>query len=89
MLVGFGGRVEHYISDRGNSRVRWVPDEQVIAVPYDILQLGYKVDNCNRMRLWRADATETFDFYAFNIGDYMGSVEQSVSSETISEVLYL
>ena len=88
VLVGFGGRVEHYISDRGNSRVRWVPDEQVIAVPYDILQLGYKVDNCNRMRLWRADATETFDFYAFNIGDYMGSVEQSVSSETISKVLY-
>ena len=38
--------------------------------------------------MWRADATETFDFYAFNIGDYMGSVEQSVSSETISKVLY-
>ena len=60
----------------------------MIAVPYDILQLGYKVDSCNRLRLWRADATETFDFYAFNIGDYMGSVEQSVSSETISKVLY-
>ena len=88
VLIGFGGKVENYISDRGNYRVRWVPDEQVIAVPYDILQLGYRVDNCNRMRLWRADATETFDFYAFNIGDYMGSVEQSVSSETISKVLY-
>ena len=86
--VGFGGRVENYVSDRGNYRVRWVPDEQVIAVPYDILQLGYKVNNCNRLRLWRADATETFDFYAFNIGDYLGSVEQSVSSETISKVLY-
>tara|TARA_Y100001936_G_scaffold89773_1_gene88386 strand:- start:1374 stop:3617 length:2244 start_codon:yes stop_codon:yes gene_type:complete len=88
VLVGFGGKVENYVSDRGNYRVRWVPDEQVIAVPYDILQLGYKVNNCNRIRLWRADATETFDFYAFNIGDYMGSVEQSVSSETISKVLY-
>ena len=86
--VGFGGRVEHYTSDRGNRRVRWVPEESVIAVPYDILQLGYKVDSCNRLRLWRADATETFDFYAFNIGDYMGSVEQSVASETISKVLY-
>ena len=88
VTVGFGGRVEHYISDRGNNRVRWVPEEQVIAVPYDVLQLGYRVDTCNRLRLWRADATETFDFYAFNIGDYMGSVEQSVSSETISKVLY-
>jgi len=88
VLVGFGGRVENYVSDRGNYRVRWVPEEQVIAVPYDILQLGYRVNSCNRLRLWRADATETFDFYAFNIGDYMGSVEQSVTSETISKVLY-
>jgi len=88
VLVGFGGKVENYVSDRGNYRVRWVPDEQVIAVPYDVLQLGYKVNSCNRLRLWRADATETFDFYAFNIGDYLGSVEQSVSSETISKVLY-
>ena len=88
VLVGFGGKVENYVSDRGNYRVRWVPEEQVVAVPYDILQLGYRVNSCNRLRLWRADATETFDFYAFNIGDYMGSVEQSVSSETISKVLY-
>ena len=88
VLVGFGGTVEGYTSDRGNYRVRWVPSEQVVAVPYDVLQLGYKVNSCERLRLWRADATETFDFFAFNIGDYMGSVEQSVSSETISKVLY-
>ena len=88
VLVGFGGKVEHYTSDRGNHRVRWVPTEQCVAVPYDVLQLGYRVNSCNRLRLWRADATETFDFYAFNIGDYLGSVEQSVSSETISKVLY-
>ena len=36
VLVGFGGRVENYVSDRGKYRVRWVPDEQVIAVPYDV-----------------------------------------------------
>ena len=87
-FIGFGGKVEHYTSDHGNYRCRWVPQEQVVAVPYDVLQLGYKTDSCNRLRLWRADATEIFDFYAFNIGDYMGSVEQSVSSETISKVLY-
>ena len=88
VLVGFGGRVENYVSDRENYRCRWVPYEQVVAVPYDVLQLGYRVDRCNRLRLWRADATEIFDFYAFNIGDYMGSVEQGVQSETISKVLY-
>ncbi len=42
VLVGFGGKVEHYTSDRGNHRVRWVPEEQVVAVPYDVLQLGYR-----------------------------------------------
>ena len=87
-LVGFGGNVEHYTSDHGNYRCRWVPEEQVVAVPYDVLQLGYRVNSCNRLRLWRADATEIFDFYAFNIGDYLGSVEQGVQSETISKVLY-
>ncbi len=40
------------------------------------------------MRLWRADATESFDFYAFNIGDYYGAVEEKVASETLSKVLY-
>ena len=86
--VGFGGRVENYVSDHNHYRCRWVPEEQVVAVPYDVLQLGYRVNSCNRIRLWRADATDVFDFYAFNIGDYLGSVEQSVSSETISKVLY-
>jgi starch phosphorylase len=86
--VGFGGKVEHYELEEGEYRVRWVPATHVVAVPYDVLQAGYKVDSCAKIRLWRADATDVFDFYAFNIGDYLGSVEQSVTSETISKVLY-
>ena len=86
--VGFGGKVEHYELEEGEYRVRWVPANHVVAVPYDVLQAGYKVDSCAKIRLWRADATDVFDFYAFNIGDYLGSVEQSVTSETISKVLY-
>jgi starch phosphorylase len=46
------------------------------------------VNTCDRLRLWRADATESFDFYAFNIGDYYGAVEEKVASETLSKVLY-
>ncbi len=87
-FVGFGGRTESYIDDKGNYRSRWIPDEQAIGVPHDIPILGYKVNNCDRLRLWRADATESFDFYAFNIGDYYGAVEEKVASETISKVLY-
>ena len=88
VTVGFGGKVEHYELSEDDCRVRWVPDKNVVAVPYDVLQAGYKVDSCAKIRLWRADAIDVFDFYAFNIGDYIGSVEESVRSETISKILY-
>jgi starch phosphorylase len=87
-FVGFGGRTESYRDDRGNYRVRWIPDEHAIGVPHDVPVLGYRVNTCDRLRLWRADASESFDFYAFNIGDYYGAVEEKVGSETLSKVLY-
>jgi len=40
------------------------------------------------LRLWRAEALESFDFGAFNSGDYSGAVSQKVVSETLSKVLY-
>jgi len=87
-FVGFGGRTESYRDDKGNFRSRWIPSEHAIGVPHDVPVLGYRVNTCDRLRLWRADATESFDFYAFNIGDYYGAVEEKVASETLSKVLY-
>ena len=87
-FVGFGGRTESYRDNSGAYRVRWIPDEHAIGVPHDVPVLGYRVNTCNRLRLWRADATESFNFYAFNIGDYYGAVEEKVGSETLSKVLY-
>jgi starch phosphorylase len=87
-FVGFGGRTESYRDDFGAYRVRWIPDEHAIGIPHDVPVLGYRVNTCDRLRLWRADATESFDFYAFNIGDYYGAVEEKVGSETLSKVLY-
>jgi starch phosphorylase len=40
------------------------------------------------LRLWKAEATEPFDFEAFNVGDYYRAVDEKVISETISKVLY-
>ncbi len=88
VMIGFGGKVEHYEFDDNDHRVRWAPQQHVVAVPYDVLQAGYKVDSCAKIRLWRADAIDVFDFKAFNQGDYLGSVENSVTTETISKVLY-
>ncbi|MFN9530154.1 MAG: glycogen/starch/alpha-glucan phosphorylase, partial [Cyanobacteriota bacterium] len=87
-FVGFGGRTQSYQDDHGTYRVRWIPAEHAIGVPHDVPVLGYRVNTCDRLRLWRADATESFDFYAFNIGDYYGAVEEKVASETLSKVLY-
>ena len=87
-FVGFGGRTESYRDEHNNYRVRWIPAEHAIGIPHDVPVLGYRVNTCDRLRLWRADATESFDFYAFNIGDYYGAVEEKVGSETLSKVLY-
>ncbi|MCX5930525.1 MAG: glycogen/starch/alpha-glucan phosphorylase [Cyanobacteria bacterium] len=87
-FVGFGGRTESYRDTNGDYRVRWIPAEHAIGIPHDVPVLGYRVNTCNRLRLWQAEASESFDFYAFNIGDYYGAVEEKVGSETLSKVLY-
>ena len=87
-FVGVGGHTETFRDEHGKLRSRWIPAEHAIGIPHDVPVLGYRVNTCDRLRLWRADATESFDFYAFNIGDYYGAVEEKVGSETLSKVLY-
>ncbi len=86
--VKFGGRTERYTDERGRLRVRWVAGRTVSAVPYDTPILGYRTNTANTLRLWRAEAPESFDLSVFNRGDYWGAVNQKVVSENISKVLY-
>ncbi|HEY1726211.1 MAG TPA: glycogen/starch/alpha-glucan phosphorylase [Steroidobacteraceae bacterium] len=86
--VKYGGHTERYLDAQGRTRVRWVPARVVSGVPYDTPILGYRVDNANTLRLWRAEAPESFDFSVFNSGDYWGAVNQKVISENITKVLY-
>jgi glycogen phosphorylase len=86
--VKFGGVTEHYIDDQERPRVRWMPHKVVHGVPYDTLILGYRTNTANTLRLWSAEAPESFDFAAFNSGDYYGAVNQKVTSENLSKVLY-
>jgi len=46
------------------------------------------VPTTNLLRLWKAEAAESFDFEAFNVGDYYRAVDEKIASETISKVLY-
>ena len=86
--VGIGGHTECYDDDAGNLRVRWLPAELVRGVAHDTLVAGYGGVMVNFLRLWASEAVEDFDLQAFNAGDYYKAVEEKVSSETISKVLY-
>ncbi len=87
-MVKFGGHVEAFTDAAGGYRARWVPAQVVKGIPYDTPILGYDVSTCNTLRLWSAQACESFDFQAFNVGDYYRAVDEKVVSETISKVLY-
>jgi starch phosphorylase len=86
--VAFGGRTEHFVGGDGRRRVRWIPARSVKGVAYDTPVSGFRSPTANLLRLWKAEATESFDFDAFNVGDYYRAVHQKVDSETITKVLY-
>ncbi|MBF0117297.1 MAG: glycogen/starch/alpha-glucan phosphorylase [Desulfobacterales bacterium] len=86
--VKLGGRTEKFYDKDGKFRVNWIPDRIIIGTPFDTPVLGYGVNNANMLRLWKAEACESFDFKAFNIGDYYKAVDEKVSSENITKVLY-
>ena len=86
--VGGGGHTEQYHDGQGKLRVRWVPARVVKGVAHDTLVPGYGGRMVGFLRLWASEAVEDFDLQAFNVGDYYKAVEEKVSSETISKVLY-
>jgi glycogen phosphorylase len=86
--VKWGGRTEAYYDDQGRYRVRWIPGREVKGTAYDTPIAGYRVNTCNTLRLWKAEAVESFDFQDFNAGDYYGAVDEKVVSETVTKVLY-
>ncbi len=86
--VMFGGHTEAWQDDQGRSSIRWVPNRVVKGVAYDTPILGYQVNTANLLRLWSAQAPESFDFQDFNVGDYLGAVEEKMASENITKVLY-
>jgi starch phosphorylase len=86
--VKLGGRTEAWRDGSGRYRVRWVPGHVVKGIAYDTPIAGYRVGTVNLLRLWKAEACESFDFQAFNVGDYYRAVSEKVDSENITKVLY-
>jgi starch phosphorylase len=86
--VKLGGHTEAHTGPTGRYHVRWVPAEIIRGIANDTPVLGYGVNNANLLRLWSAEACESFDFQAFNTGEHYLAVHRKVRSETVSKVLY-
>ena len=86
--VGWGGRTERFIDDKGRERVRWIPARIAKGLHYGTPIQGYNVNTCNTLILWSATAIQSLVLDAFNAGDYYAAVQEEVVSSTITKVLY-
>jgi glycogen phosphorylase len=86
--IGFGGWVEAIPGEGDFMRHVWHPGETIEAVAYDTPVVGWGAAHVNTLRLWSARAVDPIKLDAFNAGDYMGALSDSVRAEAISKVLY-
>ena len=85
--VKFGGYVK-VIRENGKERFVQEGYQSVRAVPYDMPIVGYGNNVVNTLRIWDAEAINTFSLDSFDKGDYQKAVEQENLAKTIVEVLY-
>lgn len=86
--VKFGGYVRMMKDEHGRERFIQENYNSVLAVPYDLPILGYGNNIVNTLRIWDAEAINTFNLDSFDKGDYHKAVEQQNLARTICEVLY-
>ncbi|PPK81270.1 starch phosphorylase [Lacrimispora xylanisolvens] len=85
--VKFGGYVK-VVREDGKERFVQEGYQSVLAVPYDMPIIGYGNNVVNTLRIWDAQAINTFSLDSFDKGDYQKAVEQENLAKTIVEVLY-
>ena len=87
--IKFGGYVAIH-KDEATGRNKFVQEnyQSVLAIPYDLPIVGYNNNVVNTLRIWDAEAVDTFNLNSFDKGDYQKAVEQQNLARTICEVLY-
>lgn len=86
--VKLGGHTEFAHESEGRLTVRWIPEKVIKGVAYDTPIAGYRSGGVSVPRLWKSEAVASFDFQAFNAGEYFRAVDEKVLCETVSKVLY-
>ena len=86
--VKFGGFTRVIKGEDGREKYILEDYQSVRAIPYDIPVVGYNNNTVNTLRLWDAEAIQSFDLQSFDRGDYNKALEQQNLARTIVEVLY-
>lgn len=86
--VKFGGYVTTRMDEQGRAHFVQEGYQSVRAIPYDMPIIGYGNGIVNTLRIWDAEAIESFQLDSFDKGDYKKAVEQENLARNIVEVLY-
>ncbi len=87
-IVRFGGYVAVRKDEHGKDCFIQEGYQAVRAIPYDLPIVGYDNNIVNTLRIWDAEAVDTFNLDQFDKGEYHKAVEQANLARTICEVLY-
>lgn len=79
--VRFGGQVHHEMDRDGKIRIRYANTQDILAVPYDVPQIGFENGVINNMRLWSAEIPEGEEAF-------FRSYEEREAVNRITQVLY-
>ena len=87
-IVKFGGYVDVEVDQNGKSHFIQKGYQAVRAIPCDLPVVGYGNNVVNTLRIWDAEAMNTFSLDAFDKGDYQQAVEEENLAKLLVEVLY-
>lgn len=88
MLIPIGGYIEHADDPNGNYNPMWMGWNTIVGIPNDYFVSGYRGSTTNKLRLYCAVASNSFNIHIFNRGDYIKAVSEKIASENISKILY-
>ena len=87
-IVKFGGYVDVEVDDKGKTHFVQKGYQSVRAIPYDLPIVGYGNNVVDTLRIWDAEAMNTFRLDAFDKGDYEKAVEEENLAKLLVDVLY-
>jgi glycogen phosphorylase len=73
-----------------NGTLRAIPGRpsSLLGIPFDRPIVGFGGKTVNTLRLWAAGTPDYFDFQQFSSGDFVGALAETLTSESLTRVLY-